>query len=361
MQIGTLALFQRFGYDESVTDSQVYREELALAQQIEDLGYDSHWCVEHHFEDYSFCPDNAIYLSHLAAITRRIKLATGAVIVPWNTPLRAAEKIALLDELSDGRVIFGMGRGLSKREYDQFGIDMETSRERFDEAVPVILEALETGVIEGEGKYFSQPRAQIRPKPVRSFKGRVTQVAMSPDSALEAATHGAQMMIFTQKPIEEHNQDFVPYRERFLELHGHEAPAPLMAGISVVHEDAARAEELARKHIAGYLITVMHHYELMSDHFKQAKGYEAYGEAVDMMRDIGLEGIAQAYMDAQAWGTPQMVLDKLEHWRSVVGPFDMILGWRAAGIRYEDADNSQRLFAEKVMPELRRWSTAAAA
>jgi alkanesulfonate monooxygenase SsuD/methylene tetrahydromethanopterin reductase-like flavin-dependent oxidoreductase (luciferase family) len=58
MQIGTLALFQRFGYDETVTDSQVYQEELQLAEQIEDLGYDSHWCVEHHFEDYSFCPDN---------------------------------------------------------------------------------------------------------------------------------------------------------------------------------------------------------------------------------------------------------------------------------------------------------------
>ena len=137
MQVGTLGLFQRFGYDESVTDSQVYREEMKLAEQIEDLGYDSHWCVEHHFEDYSFCPDNAVYLSHLAARTKRLKLAFGAVILPWNTPLRAAEKIALLDELSDGRVIFGMGRGLSRREYEQFGIDMETSRslELFGEKV----------------------------------------------------------------------------------------------------------------------------------------------------------------------------------------------------------------------------------
>ena len=141
MQIGTIALFQRYGYDDSVTDSQVYREELALASQLEELGYDSHWSVEHHFEDYSFCPDNAIYLGHLAAITTTLKLATGAVIVPWNTPLRSAEKVALLDELSNGRVIFGMGRGLSRREYDQFGIDMDTSRERFDEAVPMILNA----------------------------------------------------------------------------------------------------------------------------------------------------------------------------------------------------------------------------
>ena len=361
MNIGTLALFQRFGYDDSVTDSQVYKEELALAEQIEDLGYDSHWCVEHHFQDYSFCPDNAVYLAHLAAITKRIKLATGAVILPWNTPLRAAEKIALLDELSDGRVIFGMGRGLSRKEYEQFGIDMESSRERFDEAAPMILKALETGVIEGNGKYYKQPKATIRPKPVRSFKGRVTQVAMSPDSALEAATHAAQMMIFTQKPIEQHNDDFAPYRERFLELHGYDAPAPLMAGLTVCHEDLDYARELARKHIAGYLITVMDHYELMGDHFKQVKGYESYGEAVDMMRDIGLEAVSDAYMDAQAWGTPEMIIEKLEHWRDVVGDFDLIWGFRAAGISYQDANNSQRLIAEKVLPTIRRWDAARAA
>ena len=361
MNFGTLALFQRFGYDDSVSDSQVYQEELRLAEQVEDLGYDSHWCVEHHFEDYSFCPDNTMYLAHLAARTTRLKLATGAVILPWNTPLRVAERIALLDELSRGRVIFGMGRGLSRREYEQFGIDMDSSRERFDEAAPMILNALETGVIEGDGKHFKQPRAVIRPQPSRSFRDRVTQVAMSPDSALEAATHGAQVMIFTQKAIEEHNADFVPYRARFLELHGREAPPPLMAGISVCNESAERAAELARKHVAGYLVTVMHHYELMGDHFKKARGYESYGEAVDMMRDIGLEGVSNAYMEAQACGTPQQVLEKLEHWHRVVGRFDLIFGFRAAGISYADAETSQRLMAEKVLPEVRSWDRAEAA
>jgi Luciferase-like monooxygenase len=165
MQIGTLALFQRFGYDETVTDSQVYQEELRLAEQIEDLGYDSHWCVEHHFEDYSFCPDNTVYLRYLAAKTRRIKLATG------------------------------------------------------------------------------------RRDPAVEFTG------------------------------------------------------------------------------AGR----------------------------------GLDAFAEAYMNAQAWGTPRQILGKLEHWRSVVGRFDIILAFRAAGIAYADAAGSMRLFAQKVMPELRRWDAKAAA
>lgn len=362
MNIGSLALFQSFGYDESVTDSQVYKEELRLAEQLEDLGYDWHCAVEHHFEDYSFCPDNTVYLSHIAAITKNLKLATTAVILPWNEPLRVAEKIALLDELSNGRVIFGMGRGLSRREYNQFGVELDDSRERFDEAAPMILKALEDGFIEGSGPHFNQPRAVIRPTPTKSFKGRVTQVAMSPDSALEAATHAAQIMIFNQKDIKEHYEDIQPYRKKFTQLHGCAPPPPLMATLSVCHQDKDKAAELARKHIAGYLVTVMHHYELAGEHFKNAKGYEAYGEAVDMLQDIGLEGLAESYMNAQAWGTPQQMLDKLEAWHDVMGDFDLMFGFRHAGIAYADAENSMRLVAKEVIPEVRRWmdSTKAA-
>jgi len=134
-----------------------------------------------------------------------------------------------------------------------------------------------------------------------------------------------------------------------------------MAGITVCHEDADRAEELARKHIAGYLLTVMHHYELMGDHFKKAKGYESYGEAVDMLREMGLEGMSNAYVDAQAWGTPEQILETLAGWRSVIGEFDILFGLRAAGMAFADAENSQRLIAEQVIPELKSWGKAAAA
>jgi len=136
MDFGIQMIFQSYGYDESVTDGQVYDEEIRLALLAEELGFDKLWPVEHHFEDYAFCPDNIQFLSYLAARTTRIGLATGAVILPWNDPLRVAEKVCLLDHLSGGRAVFGMGRGLARREYQPFGIDMDTSRERFDEAAP---------------------------------------------------------------------------------------------------------------------------------------------------------------------------------------------------------------------------------
>ncbi|MGC4090873.1 MAG: LLM class flavin-dependent oxidoreductase [Polyangiaceae bacterium] len=122
-------------------------------------------------------------MSHVAALTKQIKLATGAVIVPWNLqPLRVAEKAAMLDQLSRGRAILGLGRGLSRREYSQFGVSMDEARGRFDEAAPMIINALESGVMEEHhGKYFDQPRAVIRRNHSPS-KGRIKQVAMSPDS-----------------------------------------------------------------------------------------------------------------------------------------------------------------------------------
>ena len=130
MQLGICQIAQSFGYD-NITDAQVYDEELKSAILADELGYDSVSMVEHHFEDYALCPDNFVYLAHLAAKTKRIKLMTGAVIVPWNAqPLRVAEKVALLDLLCGGRFMLGLGRGLSRREYAQMGVAMDESRGR---------------------------------------------------------------------------------------------------------------------------------------------------------------------------------------------------------------------------------------
>src|SRR3546814_1076391 len=143
MKIGVQMVFQSWGYDDPVTDGQVVDEEVRLAVLAEELGFDALWPVEHHFEDYSFCPDNFVVLANLAARTERIGLGTGAVILPWNDPLRVAEKASLLDHLSGGRLLLGVGRGLARREYERMGLDMNTPRERFDEAAAMVLDALD--------------------------------------------------------------------------------------------------------------------------------------------------------------------------------------------------------------------------
>jgi alkanesulfonate monooxygenase SsuD/methylene tetrahydromethanopterin reductase-like flavin-dependent oxidoreductase (luciferase family) len=350
VRIGVQMIFQSWGYPQSVTDEQVYREEITLALQAEQLGFDALWPVEHHFEDYAFCPDNTVLLAHLAARTSRIRLGTGAVILPWNDPLRVAEKIALLDLLADGRVLFGMGRGLARREYAGFGIPMDESRDRFDEAARMVLEALDTGFIEGAGPHFPQPRTAIRPRPSTSFRDRTYCVAMSPDSVLAAADLGARMIVFSQRPWADQAEAYRTYRERFTAAHGRDPDPLTTCDFVYCDSDAGRAEAVAHQHLAGYLTSVMQHYELSSDHFKQARGYESYGTAVELLKAIGLDKLCEMYLDVQAWGTPDQVIEKLLARRELVGDFDLTCCFRYAGLPFDEAERSMRTFATEVIP-----------
>ncbi|MFP6681172.1 MAG: LLM class flavin-dependent oxidoreductase [Gammaproteobacteria bacterium] len=359
IQIGLVQIAQSFGY-KNISDAQVYEEEIASALLAEELGYDLVSMVEHHFEDYALCPDNFVYLAHLAAQTTRIKLMTGAVIVPWNTqPLRVAEKTALLDQLCGGRMILGLGRGLSRREYDQFGISMEESRERFDEATPMIMDALESGVMEAhDGQFYKQPEAQIRPRPTRTFKGRTTQVAMSGDSVIEAAKNGLKMMQFIYKPTEVHKQEVDVYADHYRRHHNSPPPIPFFVDFCVCDTNADRAAENADRHVRHYLISLMRHYEMMGDHFADLEGYQEYGEGAKAMQAAGMEAIADEYLASQTWGTPEQILEKIRARRAILGDYDVLLVMRFAGLPYEILERSLRTFATEVMPELRSWSNA---
>jgi alkanesulfonate monooxygenase SsuD/methylene tetrahydromethanopterin reductase-like flavin-dependent oxidoreductase (luciferase family) len=354
MEVGLLLIFQNYMGHKS--DEAMVRGEMRLAELAEELGYDKVWPPEHHFSDYSACPDNVQFLTWVAARTSRIKLGTGAVIVPWNDPLRVAEKIAFLDHLSDGRVVLGLGRGLSRLEYEHFGIDMSTSRERFDEASRMIIDALENGFIEGEGPWYPQIRTEIRPRPRAGIRDRFYCVGMSPDSVEQCAQLGARLMVFSQQPWELFAQGpLTAYREAFRKYHDAEPPPPLTGDLMFCHEDAAQAEELARKYMANYFLTIVKHYELMSEHFKEVKGYDFYRDAGDLFRQVGLETALQTYVGIQCWGTPEIILEKLSARRKLLGDYELNLIANYGGMSQEEAESSVGLFAREVLQELQRW------
>lgn len=365
IEIGIAQLLPSFGYDQSVTDNQVYTDEVTLAVQADALDYDHLWVVEHHFEDYSFCPDNFVFLSHLAACTKRIKLATGAVIVPWHTqPLRIAERAAMLDQLSGGRFILGIGRGLARREFEQFGIAMDESRERYDEAAPLIIEALETGYFpEHNGKYFTQPRVPLRPAPLNNEwrDTRFTQVAMSPDSAEQAAKLGAQVMAFNYKPIETMREEYDAYRALFRQYHGRESRPMLMTEMMVCDNDADRARENAERYVANYGISVLDHYEMLGDQFQNAGCYPTYAEAAAAMREVGKENVIKGYVDQQIWGTPDQILRRFEERFDIMGDYGILCVFRFGGAPLEVASRSMKLFNDECIPVLRSWAAERAA
>src|SRR5260221_9818480 len=132
MHVGMGVIFQ--GEGEGRTDRNVYRNELRLAELAEPLGFESLWGVEHHFTDYTMCPDVLQFLSYMAGKTQRLQLGSMVVVLPWHDPLRVAEQVSMLDHLSGGRFIFGIGRGLGRVEFEGFRVPMDESRGRFVES-----------------------------------------------------------------------------------------------------------------------------------------------------------------------------------------------------------------------------------
>ena len=162
MHVGYAPVFQNPG--NALSDAEVYRQELRLAEMAEPLGFDSIWSVEHHFTDYTMCPDVLQFLTYMAGKTQHVKLGTMVIVLPWHDPMRVTEQISLLDHLSGGRVILGLGRGLARVEYEGFRIDQNEGRQRFVEYAQLVLNGLEQGYIEG-GATLQQPRRDIRPYP----------------------------------------------------------------------------------------------------------------------------------------------------------------------------------------------------
>src|SRR5436305_1538945 len=114
MHVGMASVFQN--PKKSRTDRDVYRNELKLADLAEPLGFESVWGVEHHFTDYTMCPDVLQFLTYMAGRTERVRLGSMVVVLPWHDPLRVAEQISMLDNISRGRVILGLGRGAGRAE-----------------------------------------------------------------------------------------------------------------------------------------------------------------------------------------------------------------------------------------------------
>ena len=272
MHVGMASVFQN--PQKTQTDREVYRNELRLADLAEPLGFQSIWGVEHHFTDYTMCPDVLQFLTYMAGRTERAQLGSMVVVLPWHDPMRAAEEIAMLDNISDGRLILGLGRGAGKVEFDGFRLSMDESRPRFVESAEMILGGLETGYCEYDGTYVKQPRAAIRPAPFKSFRGRTYAAAVSPESLPIMAKLGVGILIIPQKPWHEVAKELETYRTIYRQVNGVDAPPPVSAGWTFCDRDPERARDMARRYIGGYYQTVLDHYQFLGQHLATTKGYE---------------------------------------------------------------------------------------
>jgi alkanesulfonate monooxygenase SsuD/methylene tetrahydromethanopterin reductase-like flavin-dependent oxidoreductase (luciferase family) len=354
MHVGMASIFQS---SETRADHEVYRDEVRLADLAEPLGFESIWGVEHHFTDYTMCPDVLEWLTFMAGRTSKVQLGSMVVVLPWHDPVRVAEQVTMLDALSGGRFIFGIGRGLGRIEFEGFGVDMGESRERFIEAAEIILAGIETGSVKYEGTYYSQAQRDIRPAPFKSFKGRTYAAAVSPESSKIMAELGVGILIIPQKPWDSMMAELDTYKELYREVNGTEAPATVSAGWVFCDEDRDRAKELGKKYIGGYYESVLKHYELSGSHLQQTKGYEYYGAMSKQLNKNGDQAGIDFFCDLQVYGTPDECYEKVMDIRSMVGNDSFIIVPSYADMPIDEAERNLRLFSEKVRPRLQATQT----
>jgi len=355
MHVGYGTGFQHLS---DISDTQFMHDELANCEAAESLGFDSVWATEHHFGNYSISPDVLQLLSYIAGKTRRVKLGSMVIVVPWHDPMRLAEQIVLLDHYSGGRYILGVGRGLARREFEGFRIDQNEGRKRFDEYTQLVLDALETGYMEG-GDTVKQPRREIRPRPFKSFKGRSFAAAASADSVPVVAKLGLGMLVILQKAWDLVTKDFETYHKYWAEFHPNvEPPKPFCSGFLFVDESADRAEELARKYLSLNYRAALVHYEIMGKHFEKIKGYERYAELSKYMNEIGEDKAVEDYIQLMIWGTPQQVLDKFSKMKDLIDMQGVMPNFNFGGMPSEEAVRNIRCFVKHCMAELKSWPSA---
>ena len=354
MHVGMAAIFQN--PDQARSDMDVWRDDLRLALMAESLGFESLWGVEHHFTDYTMCPDVLQYLTFLAGATERVQLGSMVVVLPWHNPMRVAEQIAVLDHVSNGRFVLGLGRGLGRVEFDGFGVSMDSSRERFTESAEMILTGLERGYCEYDGKLVKQVRREIRPKPFKSFRGRSYAAAVSPESGPVIAKLGLGMLIIPQKPWEIVTEELRNYNAVYQQVNGVPAPPSICAGWVFCDEDAGRAEEKARQYIGGYWHTVLKHYELRGDHLAKTKGYESYARMQQIASAPGgADAMIDFFLGLQVWGTPERCYQTIVDTQKRVGSDRFVGVFSYAGMPAAESERNMRLFAHQVLPELNRY------
>ena len=308
MKFGVLQFFSWPGRRAALTE--VYRRAMDRICIMDETGYDAVWLAEHHFTDYSVCPSVHMIGVQVAERTNRLRIGTAVSLAPFYHPLRLAEEVALLDQLSGGRVSWGAGRGFDPDEFRTFGVPMEESRARFQEAVEIVLAAWRNERLDWDGEYWRFEDVEVLPKPAQQPHPPVWAACGSPDAAAWAGRAGLAPLLGPHATFEGLNGIRDTWR-RARDDAGHPAsgqdiPTARLLAVADSDEEAA---EIVRRGAAWIVATYKN----------ESKGTANPTEQV--LADGTVEEIdpVERYLDDVAiWGSPARVADELSRLREEI-------------------------------------------
>jgi alkanesulfonate monooxygenase SsuD/methylene tetrahydromethanopterin reductase-like flavin-dependent oxidoreductase (luciferase family) len=194
--------------DSGMSNPELYARVLAQAELVDRLGYDSIWITEHHFVDDGYVPSFVAVAGAIAARTLRVRISSDVLLLPFAHPLRLAEDLAVLDNLSGGRMELGVGMGYAPHEFRAFGIPRAERVSRMEEGLEILRRAWSGERFDHRGRHWTFEGACVRPVPVQKGGPPLWVAAMSRAGALRAARHGANLL-----PQGDRTLVLDPYRE----------------------------------------------------------------------------------------------------------------------------------------------------
>jgi natural product biosynthesis luciferase-like monooxygenase protein len=347
-----LNFFPSFRPQDSTT-ADYYQQCLRIAERADVLGYSSIKTVEHSFYDYGgHSPNPCVFLSAVAARTRRIRLITGAVIPAFHHPAHLGGDLAMLDNMSQGRLDAGFGRAFLPKEFEVYGVPMSESRARFEEAIHIIRRLWTEENISFKGTFWNLENVHLMPRVVQKPHPPVWIAAISTEeSFVYAARSGFNLMIVPYAGKPGQLQEFVKMYRRVWAESGHKPGAEQVqvAQFAYVAEKRAEAqagfERICRRYLETFADAVQSWRGKSSD---QYPGYDKMVASILATTPDKIVAGGGAFV-----GTPDDVIGQIRGCVDAFGAIEPSMQINFGGSTDQEAFRTLELFAQKVMPHFK--------
>lgn len=330
-------------------------EETEYVIQADKSGFKYAWASEHHFlEEYSHISANDVYLGYLAHATDRIHLGSGIFnpLAPVNHPVKVAEKVAMLDHLSEGRFEFGSGRGAGSHEILGFmpGItDMNHTKELWEETIAEFPKMwLQDEYVGFQGKHWSLPPRKILPKPYGKSHPAMWYAVSSPSSYAMAGRKGLGVLGFSVQKVSDMEWVVESYKTAVKDAEpvgDFVNDNVMVTSTAICAETHAKAVEIAVGGGLNYLQSLLFRYH---DTFPRPDGIPEWPELLPEYTEEIIELlIAEELMIC---GDPDEVLAQCKRWEQAGA--DQLSFGLPIGVSRQDTLNSIKLIGEHVIPKI---------
>ena len=331
--------------NEKLPFQQYYQERLKIIERYDQAGFHSYHLAEHHATTLGMAPSPNVFLSAVAQRTTQLRFGPMVYALPLYHPIRLAEEIAMVDQMSGGRLDIGFGRGSSPVEISYFGIDPTKTEEIFQRDQPRILEALETGVMHVAEQDEPSRDIILKIMPLQKPTPRVWYGVHTVESAERAARRGWQTINLDL--ADEARECNIAFRKTWREAQG-DAPLPLMGlgRFIVVAETDEKALEIARRAYPNWHRGFTHLFRVLGRMMRHPRP-----DTWDELNRQG-KGIAGSPATVAAFLSQQLTTSQCNY---CVGQFAF------GDLTLAELETSVDLFTKQVMPVLRALDTLAEA